>query len=143
VAPRSFYGFLRASIGVPLFANYVTWPKPQNDISKHLNRNANENKMYSANVPFIGWGMASYYWLRQCNAIHRAPLCMTRLLLACKAPNCLKEKNILRTNAAMILYKRFFSSTVQSHQPVDGQELAPLCDDKLALELIANKRSVV
>jgi hypothetical protein len=31
------------SMGVPLFANYVTWPKPRNDISKHLNRNANEN----------------------------------------------------------------------------------------------------
>ena len=38
---------------VPLFANYVTWPKPQNNISKHLNQNDNENKMYSAiDVPF-------------------------------------------------------------------------------------------
>jgi hypothetical protein len=45
-------------------ANYVTWPKPQNNISKQLNRNGNENKMYSAiDVPFIEWGTASY-WLR-------------------------------------------------------------------------------
>jgi hypothetical protein len=42
----------------------VTWPKPQNNISKHLNRNDNENKMYSAiDVPFIEWGMARYLLL--------------------------------------------------------------------------------
>jgi hypothetical protein len=35
-----------------------------------------------------------------------APLRMIQLLLACKAPNCLKGKSILRTNAAMILYSR-------------------------------------
>jgi hypothetical protein len=43
VAARSFYGFLRASMGVPLFANYVTWPKSRNDISRHLSRKTNEN----------------------------------------------------------------------------------------------------
>jgi hypothetical protein len=35
-------------------ANYVTWPKSKNNISKQLNRNNNENKMYSAiDVLFI------------------------------------------------------------------------------------------
>jgi hypothetical protein len=65
--------------------NYVTWLKLQNNISKQLNRNDNENKMYSAiDVPFIEWGTASY-WLRQRNAIrryHMSPLSMIQLPLA-------------------------------------------------------------
>lgn len=42
-------------------ADYVTWPKPQNNISKQLDRNDNEDKMYSEiDVSFIEWGTASY-----------------------------------------------------------------------------------
>jgi hypothetical protein len=38
----------------------LLWSKPQNNISKMLNQNDNENKTYGAiNVPFIEWGMAS------------------------------------------------------------------------------------
>jgi hypothetical protein len=58
----NFYGFLRASIGMPLFANNATWPKPQNNTSKHLNRNANESKMHSTiDAPCIEWGMAKSF----------------------------------------------------------------------------------
>jgi hypothetical protein len=56
--------FLWASMKSLCLLQYVTWPKPQNSISKHLNRNDNENKMYSAiDVPFIEWGIVIFLLL--------------------------------------------------------------------------------
>ena len=69
-------------------SSYVTWPKPPNNISKQLNRNDNENKVYTL-AQLICYLSDGEWPVTQRNAIRRyhvRPELKTRRLSSATSP---------------------------------------------------------